>query len=67
MDHLGTMLNSNLDDFVTGKIGADRSVLPTLSDHICFVGLCNDNVSWEGFFLYQKGSTSPARTLPVHR
>jgi hypothetical protein len=39
MDHLGTMLNSNLDDLVAGEIGADRSVLAPLSDNISLIGL----------------------------
>ena len=40
VNHLGTVLNSNLDDLVAGQVSADRSVLPTFANDICFVGLC---------------------------
>jgi len=45
MDHLGAMLNGDLDDLVAGKISTNGSVLPALSNHVCLVGLCNLTVN----------------------
>lgn len=41
MDQLDTVLNSNLDNLVASKVGADRGVLATLSNDIGFVSLYN--------------------------
>lgn len=40
MDQLGAMLNSNLDDFIAGKISTDGGILTALSNDVGFVGLC---------------------------
>ena len=45
MDHLGAMLDGNLDDLVAGKICANRCVLAALANDVCLVGLCSPAVS----------------------
>ena len=40
VNHLGTVLNGNLDDLVAGQVSADRSILPSFANDVCFVGLC---------------------------
>lgn len=40
MDHLGAMLNRNLDNLITGEIGSDRGILPALANDVCLIGLC---------------------------
>ena len=41
VDHLGTVLNANLDNLITREIGSNGGVLTTLSNDVGFVGLCN--------------------------
>ncbi len=41
MDHLGAMLDGNLDDLVASKVGADRCVLPALANDVRLIGLCS--------------------------
>lgn len=45
VDHLGAMLNRNLDDLVSGEVGSNRRILSAFSDNICLVGLCSPLVS----------------------
>jgi hypothetical protein len=45
VDHLGAVLDGNLDDLVAGEIGADRGVLPALANDVCLIGLCSLLVS----------------------
>lgn len=40
MDHLGAMLDGDLDDFVGGEISSNWSILSTLANDVCLVGLC---------------------------
>lgn len=40
MDHLGAMLDGNLDNLVAGEVSSNRSVLPALANDVCLVGLC---------------------------
>lgn len=40
VNHLGTMLQSDLDDLVAGQISTDWGVLPALANDVGFVGLC---------------------------
>ena len=45
MDHLGSMLQRNLNDFVTGQICTNRGVLAAFSNDVCLIGLCRLTVS----------------------
>ena len=45
MDHLSAMLQCDLDDLVTGQISTDRSVLASLANDICLIGLCRQIIS----------------------
>jgi hypothetical protein len=68
VDHLGAVLDGNLDDLVAGEIGADRGVLPALANDVCLVGLCAPFVS--ACFSRTNPESSArgvANTLPVHR
>ena len=47
MDPLSAVLDSDLDDFVAGKVGTDRGILTALSDNVGFVGLCWGWLAWE--------------------
>lgn len=40
MDHLGAMLECDLDNLVAREISANRGVLPTLANDVGLVGLC---------------------------
>ena len=40
VDHLNAMLDGNLDNLVTGKIGSDGGVLAALANDVSLVGLC---------------------------
>lgn len=40
MDHLGAMLNRDLDNLVTGEIGSDWGILSALANDVCLIGLC---------------------------
>jgi hypothetical protein len=40
VNHLRSMLDSNLDYLVSGKIGANGCVLPALTNDVGLVGLC---------------------------
>ena len=40
VDHLSTMLDGDLDDFVAGEISSDGGILTTLANDVGFVGLC---------------------------
>lgn len=64
MNHLDAMLDSNLDDFVTCQVCADWGILSSLSDNICFVGLCWRAKSAKRSI--KQGITSKLLTLPVH-
>ena len=39
VDHVGAVLEGDLDDFIASKIRADRRVLATLADDIGLIGL----------------------------
>ena len=41
VDHLGSVLNGNLDDLVAGEISTNGGVLASLANDVGFVGLCN--------------------------
>jgi hypothetical protein len=45
MDHLSAVLDSNLNDLITGQVSPDRSVLAALANDVCFIGLCDKCVS----------------------
>jgi hypothetical protein len=53
MNHLSAMINSNLDNFVNGEIGAHRRILSPLSNDICFVGLLT--VHGQAIFVAEDG------------
>jgi len=40
VDHLGAVVDGNLDDLVASEVGADRSVLPALANDVRLIGLC---------------------------
>lgn len=67
MDHLSSVLESDLDDLVAGQIGTHRGVLSSLANDVGFVGLCSRVIS----FLRARGEGDPRcskqpLTLPVH-
>ena len=41
MDHLSSVLESDLDNLVAGEIGTHRGVLSSLANDVGFVGLCS--------------------------
>lgn len=40
MDHVGAMLQSDLDDLIAGKVGANRGILAALANDVGLIGLC---------------------------
>lgn len=40
MDHLHSMLDGDLDNFIASEISTDRGVLSALANDVGFVGLC---------------------------
>lgn len=65
MNHLGTMLDSNLDDLVASQVSSDGGILSTLSNDICLIGLCE--VLLVAIMTHSKSSQKKIeRTLPVH-
>lgn len=45
MDHLGAMLNGNLDDLVASEISTNGGVLSTLANDVRLIGLCFPSIS----------------------
>lgn len=45
MDHLGAMLQGDLDDLVASEISSNRSILPALANDVGLISLCNTCVS----------------------
>ena len=45
MDHLGAMLQGNLDDLVASEISSNWSILSALTNDVGFVGLYNNDIS----------------------
>lgn len=72
MDHLGAVLDGNLDDLIAGEIGANRGVLPALANDVCLIGLCSPLLSVPETDTTARRPAGPRRgkiahTLPVHR
>jgi hypothetical protein len=42
MDHVDIVLQCDLDDFVSGQVGSDRSVLAALSNDIGLIRFCKE-------------------------
>lgn len=40
VDHLNTVLEGDLDNLITGQVGADGGILSTLANDVGFIGLC---------------------------
>ncbi len=52
MNHLGAVVDSNLDDLVASEVGTDGGVLPALANDVRLIGLCCPLVS--GCFSWTK-------------
>jgi hypothetical protein len=64
VNHLCAVLNRNLDDFVSGKVGADWRVLSSLANDVRLVSLC-DHLSVEIRQVLWLNHTLPVHAEPV--
>jgi hypothetical protein len=65
MDHLNSMLESNLDDLVARQVSPNRCILTTLSDHVGLIGFCR-NITSSANDLGGVKIVEGVLTLPVH-
>jgi hypothetical protein len=68
VDHLDTVLKSDLDDLVASEISTNGGVLATLANDVRFIGLCVAK-SASVLFVRQNAccfGNAKSLTLPVH-